>query len=126
MRTLTVGAIIPLRERVVTVSQDDSVETAVRTMRNCNVGSLIVVDESGAAVGIVTEHDIVGRWIELAGDPANTPVAQIMTGNLAACDLDMPVEEASRMMVAGRIRHLPIVQDGKPVGMVSSRDIMRH
>ena len=126
MGTLTVGAIIPRRERVVTVRQDDSVETAVQTMRACNVGSLIVVEKSGTIVGIVTEHDIVTQWTELASDPLNTAVAQIMTGNPAACILDTPVEEASRMMVAGHIRHLPVVKDGRPIGMVSSRDIMRH
>lgn len=108
------------------IQQDATVGSAARFMGERNIGSLVVVDEDEHVVGIVSERDIVRR-LAADGRPAATlHVADIMTRDVAVCELDAPLAGASETMVSRHIRHLPVVTDGKLASMLSSRDIMTH
>ena len=106
-----------------TIGRDVRVEEAAKKMYENRVGSLLVVDEEGVLVGIITERDIlyaVGEGLIGKG----VPVWEVMTENPVTAKPDEPLVEALDKMVEARIRHLPVVdEDGKPVGIVSIRDL---
>ncbi|MBS3734932.1 MAG: CBS domain-containing protein [Phycisphaerae bacterium] len=112
--------------RVLTVEDDAPVSSAARIMKHHDVGSLVVVDASGGIVGILTERDILGKIVAAALDAGNTPVRRVMTTNVIACSLDTPITKAQQIMANKSIRHLPIIENGELLGMLSSRDILAH
>ena len=110
--------------RVVTVRPEETIARAAEHMRDNNVGALVVVDAGGAIVGILTERDIISRSTAAQADPERMRAADVMTVAPLSCTPGASAGEAHQLMVAYGIRHLPIVEDGKPVGMISSRDIL--
>jgi CBS domain-containing protein len=109
---------------VYTISPDATVQVAVHTMNEYGVGALLVMERS-QPVGMFTERDVLRRVVELARDPATAHVADVMTTTLATADPATRVEDAMAMMTNRRFRHLPIVQAGRVVGLVSIGDLMR-
>ncbi len=121
-------AIRPLRTIVsdrapLTVSRDTTVTDAAERMKEQNRGAAMVVDGT-RLVGIFTERDALFRVIAARRDPNSTPVGTVMTRDPQTIHPDQPFIEALRMMHEGRYRHLPVVEDGRPLGMVSSRDAL--
>lgn len=110
--------------RVATIGQNDRVTQAAKVMHANGVGCLAVVDDRGMLVGIVSERDIL-RWVG-TGTPASfgQRVSDIMTTNVVSCDTGVSLEQAGRLMHQHGIRHLPIVENGRPVGMISARDVI--
>ena len=95
-------------------------------MRDHNVGCLVVVDEMRRVVGILSERDLVTKVVAEMTNTFSVNVSAIMTPNVISCTMQTEIEHASRLMSRHRMRHLPIIEDGVPVGMISSRDIMAH
>jgi len=118
------GGNVERMDRIVTIGSNDSLVKAAEEMRDNRVGSLVVVDRLGVIVGILTERDVVGKSTALGVDPREMRVAEIMTTSPVSCTPDTSVSKAQQAMVAYNIRHLPVVKDGRPVGMISSRDIL--
>jgi CBS domain-containing protein len=108
---------------VASIAKDHSVLDAAREMNARRIGALVVSDGENV-VGIITERDIMTRVVALQLDPARTLVGQIMTCPVACCRPDTTVEECSDVMTTKRIRHLPVVEKGKLVGIVTSGDVM--
>jgi len=110
----------------ITVRKEDSVKEAARIMYNNRIGSVIVVDEEGRVVGILTERDLI--YLIALGKKelfSEYPVWQIMTENPITGRPDETVLEALSKMKEAKIRHLPVVDDeNRPLGMVSVRDIL--
>lgn len=113
------------RHRVVTVSAKSSVADAIRTMHAENVGSVMVPDAEGCPVGIFTERDVLRLYAEGERDFDRLPVEARMTCSIVLGQLAMPVDEALGLMTARRFRHLPIVEDGKLLGLVSIGDLVK-
>jgi CBS domain-containing protein len=91
-------------------------------MRDSDIGEVIVV-EGGNLFGIVTDRDIVVRGIASDKDPSTTRLDEICSRDLATVSSDTPVEDAVRIMRDKAIRRLPVVEAGKPVGVVSIGDL---
>jgi len=108
----------------VTAAPDLTVDKAAGIMRDRGVGSLIVV-EGTIAVGILTERDIVTKVAASNRSPAALRVRDVMTSPVISVHPHEDVEEAARKMSARRIRRLPVVEDGKLVGVVTENDILR-
>jgi CBS domain-containing protein len=108
--------------RVMTVQPDDRLEIAAERMRDSQVRSLVVL-ESKQLRGIVTEHDIA-RAVADGADTAAVSVWEYMTQDPATVSLDTDVRDALRTMLEFDFRHLPVVQAGAVVGMVSLRDLV--
>jgi CBS domain-containing protein len=107
------------------IDADASVLEAVKRMVEHNVGSLLV-DDGGKVVGIVTERDYLRRAAAgAAATDAETPVREIMSAPLIVATPETPVEECMAIMTDRRIRHLPIVDEGEVVAMVSIGDVVR-
>jgi CBS domain-containing protein len=108
--------------RLVTARPDETAGTAIRRMLDANVGSVVVCDES-VPVGIFTERDV----LRLAGDGADFEtirVGRAMTPDPLTISADVGILDAAKLMGARRLRHLPVVEGGNLVGIVSIRDVL--
>ena len=111
-------------QTVVTARADTSVRTAAVTMATHKVGAILVVDPGGALSGLFTERDVLNRVVARSLDPDTTPLSAVMTTNLQTASPDKPLAHALHMMFEGGFRHVPVVEDGRPVGMVSARNAL--
>ena len=107
-----------------TAAPGESVSDAVEKMHNKNVGALPIV-EADSVVGMFTERDALYRVIHKKLDPDSTPVSEVMTKEPDCVSPSMSVIDAMHMVNEKRFRHLPLVEDGKLVGLVSSGDLNR-
>lgn len=107
---------------VACVWADDNVQHAASLMRGAGVGSLAVY-EGDRLAGIVTEHDLVAVVADGA-DAAALPVRAVMSTGLFVAEPDEQSQEVAARMVEHGIRHLPVVEGGRLVGMVSARDLL--
>ena len=111
--------------RVITVSARSSVADAIRIMHDNNVGSVMVPDGEGCPVGIYTERDVVRLHADGDRDFEQIPVGTRMTCSVVLGRLSMEVDEALGLMTQHRFRHLPVIEDGKLVGLVSIGDLVK-
>lgn len=96
---------------------------AARQMGDCNVAAVVVADDQGSMVGIVTERDLARRVVAKGLDPNGTSLEDIMTRNPDTLGPDDTALDALELMRVRKFRHLPVIQDGNVVGMVSIRDL---
>jgi CBS domain-containing protein len=111
-----------MTERPVTLGKDASLADAARLMRDRGIGDVIVV-EGEAAEGIVTDRDIVIRGVAEGADPNTTRLGQVVSGDLTSVMPDDPVERAIELMREKAVRRLPVLEGGKPVGVLSLGDL---
>ena len=110
------------REAILVHPADPVVVTA-KLMRESNVSSVLVVDDAGALVGILTERDLAHKIVAEGLACDGLSVGDLMTANPVTADPLDRVWEGARKMSEHGIRHLPVTQQGRPVGVVSSRDL---
>ena len=106
----------------VTETPTESLTQAATRMWTQQTGSLIVMD-GPRLVGIITERDVM-KAVAHGLDPATTPITEIMTAGVLTVSPETPLNEAARHMASRWIRHLPVVEDGQVIGMVSQRDLV--
>lgn len=107
----------------VTVSPKTTVVEAARLMKRKKVSALLVVDGTHL-LGIFTERDALFRVIAEERAPHQTPVANVMTPDPQTVDPDKPFGHALHLMYEGGFRHVPVVENGWPLGVVSARDVL--
>ncbi|MBD3167494.1 CBS domain-containing protein [bacterium] len=113
-------------DRIVSVNPGTTVYDAVQTMVENKVGAVLVVQDGNKPVGIFTERDNLRITVKDDCDPENETVDQHMTSeNLVVGLPSDTVEEAMKVMNDRRVRHLPVVEDGKLIGLVSMGDVVR-
>ena len=105
-----------------TVKSSDTVVDAARAMREDDFGAAVVVD-SGNVRGLLTDRDIVVRAVAEGRDPSQTKVGDIASEDVTTVAPDQDVGDAIRLMREQHIRRLPVVEEGKPVGIVSLGDL---
>ncbi len=110
---------------VVTIEPGSSAALAARLISRHNVGSLPVCGDDRRLRGVVTDRDIVLRCVAAEEDPAQTPVRDIMTRGCTTVSPGDDCREATRLMSLHQVRRLPVVEDGKLVGVISLADVAR-
>ena len=108
---------------VIQVESDCIVAEAARKMRDNKVGAVMVL-ENGSLAGIFTERDLMSRDVAAGLDPEAVQVSVAMTTSIATVPLETSVRDAANIMSQNRIRHLPVVQDEKLYGVISTGDIL--
>ncbi|HET6652763.1 MAG TPA: CBS domain-containing protein [Nocardioides sp.] len=124
MRINEVLAGKPSRD-VITITPDATVRDLIGLLAEHNVGALVVSSDGSSIDGIVSERDVVRRLHE-DEKVLNLTVGTIMTADVQTCTGDQHVNELMQVMTARRFRHLPVVADGKLVGIVSIGDVVKH
>ncbi len=111
-----------MRKKVLTIGPDTPLELALRAMAQRRVGSVMVVDRDQTALGILTRDDVLER-VALPQRALSTPISQVMTTQLRALSPRHTAQDAALLMSRHTLRHVPVVEDGKLVGIVSERDL---
>ena len=121
----TVKHILETKGREVwSVHPDDSVLTALQLMAEKEIGALVVMAED-RVVGIISERDYARKVILLGKSSQDTPTRDIMTTQVVVARLDQTVEECMALVTARRIRHLPVLEGERLVGLVSIGDLVK-
>ncbi len=110
----------------VTVAPDETALHAARLLSRHNVGSLPVCGTDGSLRGIVTDRDIVLRCVANGDSPAKTPVRDIMSRSVIAASPEDDVSRAAELMSRAQVRRLPVVREGRLVGVVALGDLARR
>jgi CBS domain-containing protein len=105
-----------------TVAPSDTIADAAQQMREGDVGDILVV-ENGQLAGILTDRDIVVRVVADGRDPSSTTVGDVATRDVASLTVDQSVDDAVRLVREQNVRRIPVVQDGRPAGIVSIGDL---
>ncbi len=124
MRRTVRGLIDRKGSDVLAVAPDSTVYDALKVMAEHNIGAVIVMDGDQLA-GIMSERDYARKVILEQRTSAQTKVAAIMTSLVTTVGLDDDVERCMELMTEGRFRHLPVVEDGAVVGVISIGDVVR-
>lgn len=112
-------------DAVATVRPDATVRELLATLAEHNIGAAVVSADDTTIAGIASERDVV-RHLHAQGDRLLAqPVSEIMTADVRTCDLDDHVDELRRVMTEHRIRHLPVLRDGRLAGIVSIGDVVK-
>ena len=113
-------------DHVVTVSPEATVRDLLQLLAEHNIGALVVSNDGESVDGIVSERDVVRRLAGSAGDAVlDGTVSAIMTSDVQTCDPQTPVDELRTLMTERRIRHVPVVSDGKLTGIISIGDVVK-
>ena len=106
------------------IQREATVADAVRMMTDRNVG-IVAILEGDRLVGLVSERDVVRRVLATGADPSATRVDDIMTTEIVFASPDEAFQDAVQLMDAANIRHLPVVENGALLSMISIRDLLR-
>jgi CBS domain-containing protein len=120
----TVGTLSPAKPIV--IGPTATLQQALQAMIGPGVGALLVVDGDNKLVGILTERDLLTKVVGIHIDYGQLPVREFMTAEPEAVTLSDTLAFALHKMDIGSYRHLPVVKDGRPVGVISVRDMLRH
>ena len=110
---------------VVSITPDESAALAARLLYRHNIGSLPVCGGDGRLRGMLTDRDIVLRCVAAESDPSATQVKEIMTKGIVSVSPNDDARVATRLMAEAQVRRLPVLSDGKVVGMVSLGDLAK-
>ncbi|MBD1427604.1 CBS domain-containing protein [Sphingobacterium arenae] len=122
----TVKHILQAKGSVVyAVNQNTSVFDSLQTMMEKNISALLIMEQE-ALLGIFTERDYARKIILQGKSSKETPVHLVMTSNLRTITTDEKVENCMELMTNNHVRHLPVVENGRVLGMISIGDIVKH
>ncbi len=111
---------------ILSIAPDATAFEAMKMMAEHNVGALLVFNADGSVAGILSERDFA-RKLEVQGRRAqDTPVREIMTEKVLYVESSQSLEECMAIMNEKRVRHLPVFEDGKLLGLLSIRDVLRE
>lgn len=107
----------------VTLPDTSSIIDGARLMRDAGIGDVIVLDEDGQVAGIVTDRDIAIRAVAEGRDPLTTQLGVVASKDLSTLSPDQSISEAARLMKDKAIRRIPVVEEGRAVGVLSLGDL---
>jgi CBS domain-containing protein len=123
---MTVARILATKGRdVVTAQPDLTLREAADLLCHKKIGAVVVADPAGEVLGILSERDIV-RAVSTGGAEAlKDPISRHMTEKVISASEDQPIDRTMSVMTESRIRHLPVLRDGRLVGLVSIGDVVK-
>lgn len=123
---MTVAQILNSKGRsVIIATPDDTLKNIADTLAKKRIGAVVIIGSEGDIVGIVSERDVVRAISVLGAKALDKPASEIMTTSVMTCDPRDSEAELMGLMTEHRIRHLPVVDDGKLDGMISIGDVVK-
>ncbi|MFN3624892.1 MAG: CBS domain-containing protein [Hyphomicrobium sp.] len=124
---MNIGQILKAKGRAVATARPDTplLEIAGKLAQK-KIGAIVIVGDKGDVVGIVSERDIIRKLGERGPAVLDEPVSQSMTANVISCQETSTLDELMEIMTQGRFRHVPVIEDGALVGIVSIGDIVKN
>lgn len=124
---MTIAAVLAGKgSDVATISAEALLQDAVAELARRNIGALIVTASDGSVAGVVSERDLVSCLQKMGGELLARPVSEAMTAPAITVDPRTPVLSALALITQKRVRHLPVVADGRLVGVVSIGDLVKY
>ena len=119
---------VMMTRRILAVAVSSRVVDAARMLRDSKIGCLLVTtdEDHDRYIGIVSETDLVRKVVAAEKDPSRIVVSEVMTAPLITIEIDRSAHDASDLMAERGIRHLAITDNGRIVGMLSVRDLLRY
>jgi CBS domain-containing protein len=110
---------------VVTARQEDTLQRIARLIAEHRIGAVLVLEAGGAPLAIVSERDIVNALAASGAAVLEMPAARVMSRSLLTCRPDQTADEVLAIMTENRVRHLPVVSEGRLEGIVSIGDVVK-
>jgi CBS domain-containing protein len=111
--------------RIVTIGPETTVAEAANILKEEHIGALMVTGDDGALAGIISERDIVRAIPEYGGELFDLAVSRLMTHPVVTCNPKGRVHQIMKTMTANHFRHMPVLEDGKLIGMISIGDVVK-
>ena len=113
-------------DKVVTARPDATVATIIRMLKLEGIGALVVSADGEKILGIISERDVVRALVDHGGDVLKMRVDELMTHSVKTCTPDANIKDVMAEMTRSRVRHLPVVRDGKLCGIISIGDVVKN
>jgi CBS domain-containing protein len=109
-----------------TASPNDSIQEIALRLASRKIGAIVILGEGGKVAGIISERDIIRLVAEHGGAALAMPAKDGMTRDVISCTGVSTLDEIMETMTRGRFRHLPVIEDGALVGIISIGDVVKH
>lgn len=113
-------------DAVVKITSTDTIQATLESLKSHNFGALVVSDDGETVSGIISERDLVRAMVDHGARLLEMTVGELMTRKVRTCSPEDDIEDVMDTMTHGRFRHVPVVEDGKLVGVVSIGDLVKH
>src|SRR5262245_18910228 len=124
---MNVTSILKAKGRAVSTARPDaSLLDIVQKLGAKKIGAIVVVGDNGHVAGIISERDVIRAVSEHGTAALNISVSEVMTKSVVSCQESSAIDELMEMMTKGRFRHLPVIEDGALVGIISIGDVVKH
>ncbi len=124
---MNIGQILKVKGRSVsTARQGDNVQEIANRLSQRKIGAIVVVGDNGVVSGIISERDLIRVIAQHGAKALSMPASDVMTREVVTCSETTPVDEIMEMMTTGRFRHVPVIDDGALVGIISIGDVVKH
>lgn len=124
---MTIGQILKTKPHgVSTARPDDSVQEIATRLAQRRIGAIVIVGDGGRVTGIISERDIIRLIAEHGTKALSMRANEGMTRDVVTCSRASTIDEVMTTMTVGRFRHLPVIEDGSLVGIVSIGDVVKH
>lgn len=124
---MNIAQILKAKGRAVATARPDAtLLEIVNKLAQKKIGAIVIVGDNGEVAGIISERDVIRRLGERGEHALVEPVSQVMTSSVICCQETSTLDEMMEVMTQGRFRHVPVIEDGALVGIVSIGDIVKH
>jgi CBS domain-containing protein len=124
---VNIGQILKTKTHgVSTARSDDTVHEIAKRLTQKKIGAVVIVGDGGKVSGIISERDIIRMIAEHGAAALTMPVSVGMTRDVKTCARDCSLEEVMDSMTVGRFRHVPVIEDGALIGIISIGDVVKY
>jgi CBS domain-containing protein len=124
---MNIGQILKAKGRAVSTARPDStLSEIIAKLAHKRIGAIVIVGDRGEVVGILSERDVIRRLGERGSAALQEAASQSMTAAVITCQESSTLDEIMEVMTQGRFRHVPVVEDGSLVGIISIGDVVKH
>ena len=124
---MNIGQILKAKGRAVATARPDAtLLEIVGKLAQKKIGAIVVVGDNGEVAGIISERDVIRKLGERGPEVLSESVSQSMTANVISCQETTTLDELMEVMTQGRFRHVPVIEDGALIGIVSIGDVVKN